>query len=197
MSAQQTTIPQGDITSAPVTINFTGLTELDIDASYLLPITIDQVSGGMSVLNGSKSICYIVRRSSAITTAVSLKNNYFEVPGFDAGSPTADVVNNIKQLTYEAIIRVNNFKTDEFPKKDIATIMGIEQYCLFRIGDAGFPLQQLQFSSPGENKFPNADTGKLLQPSEWYHVAVVYDTEKKTAVIYVDGHEQRRPSGTK
>ena len=192
LSTQQTTIPQGDITSAPVTINFTGLTELDIDASYLLPITIDQVSGGMGVLNGSKSICYIIRRSSAITTAVSLKNNYFEVPGFDAGSPTADIVNNIKQLTYEAIIRVNNFKTDEFPKKDIATIMGIEQYCLFRIGDAGFPLQQLQFSSPGENKFPNADTGKLLQPSEWYHVAVVYDTEKKTAVIYVDGREQSR-----
>ena len=28
--------------------------------------------------------------------------------------------------------------------------------------------------------------------AEWYHVAVVYDTEKKTAVIYVDGREQSR-----
>lgn len=191
LSAQQTVIPQGDITSSPVTIDFSGLTDLDIDASYLLPVTIDQVSGGMKILGGSKSICYVVRRSSAITTAVSLKNNYFEVPGFDAGSPTADVVNNMTQLTYEAIIRVNNFN-DESSMKEISSIMGIEQYCLFRIGDAGFPRQQLQFASPGENKFPNADNSKLLQPAEWYHVAVVYDTEQKTAVIYVDGQEQSR-----
>lgn len=192
LSAQETIISQGEITSDPISIDFFSLNELDIDASYLLPITIEQVSGGMGILNGSKSICYIVRRSSAITTAVSLKDNYFEVPGFDAGSPTADIINNMTQLTYEAIIRVNSFKNDNFPMKEIATIMGIEQYCLFRIGDAGFPAQQLQFSSPGENKFPNADNSKLLQPNEWYHVAVTYDTEHKTGIIYVDGKEQSR-----
>lgn len=192
LSAQETIISQGEITSDPISIDFFSLNELDIDASYLLPITIEQVSGGMGILNGSKSICYIVRRSSAITTAVSLKDNYFEVPGFDAGSPTADIINNMTQLTYEAIIRVNSFKSDNFPMKEIATIMGIEQYCLFRIGDAGFPAQQLQFSSPGENKFPNADNSKLLQPNEWYHVAVTYDTEHKTGIIYVDGKEQSR-----
>lgn len=189
LSAQQTVIPQGKITSAPVTIDFLSLTDLDIDASYLLPVTIDQVSDGMNILSGSQSICYIVRRSSAITTAVSLKNNYFKVPGFEAGSPTADVVNNMTQLTFEAIIRVNDFKGSGAIAKEISTIMGIEQYCLFRIGDAGFPAQQLQFSCQ-ENKFPNADNSKLLQPNEWYHVAVVYDTEKKTAVMYVDGREQ-------
>lgn len=192
LSAQETIISQGEITSDPISIDFFSLNELDIDASYLLPVTIEQVSGGMGILNGSKSICYIVRRSSAITTAVSLKDNYFEVPGFDAGSPTADIINNMTQLTYEAIIRVNSFKNDNFPMKEIATIMGIEQYCLFRIGDAGFPAQQLQFSSPGENKFPNADNSKLLQPNEWYHVAVTYDTEHKTGIIYVDGKEQSR-----
>lgn len=192
LSAQETIISQGEITSDPICIDFFSLNELDIDASYLLPVTIEQVSGGMGILNGSKSICYIVRRSSAITTAVSLKDNYFEVPGFDAGSPTADIINNMTQLTYEAIIRVNSFKSDNFPMKEIATIMGIEQYCLFRIGDAGFPAQQLQFSSPGENKFPNADNSKLLQPNEWYHVAVTYDTEHKTGIIYVDGKEQSR-----
>ena len=83
----------------------------------------------------------MVRRSSAITTAVSLKNNFFEVPGFDKGSSTADVVNNMKQLTYEAIIRVNNFKNG-VTAREISTIMGIEQYSLFRLGDAGFPAQQ-------------------------------------------------------
>lgn len=190
LSAGQTVIPQGEISSKPVTIDFSGLTDLEIDAGYLLPITIDQVSGGMGTLGGSKTICYVVRRSSAITTAVNLKNNFFEVPGFDKDSPTAGVVNNMKQLTYEAIIRVNDFKNGTIAR-EISTIMGIEQYCLFRLGDAGFPAQQLQFSC-NEIKFPNADNSKLLQEGEWYHVAVTFDTEKKVAAIYVDGREQSR-----
>ncbi|WP_342383602.1 DUF1735 and LamG domain-containing protein [Bacteroides ovatus] len=184
-STQDVLIPAGKITSEMVTISFSNLTDLEIDATYLLPVTIKQVSGSMGILEGSKTICYIVRRSSAITTAVSLANNYFEVPGFTAGSPTADVVNGLKQLTFEAVVRVNKFD----PLADISTIMGIEQYCLFRFGDSGFPRQQLQFAA-NEVKFPKADDGKQLQPGEWYHVAVTYDTEAKTAVIYVDGKMQ-------
>lgn len=185
LSGQQVVIPQGDVASNPVTIDFSGLTGLEIDAGYLLPITIDRASEGMNILDGSRTVYYVVRRSSAITTAVSLANNYFEVPGFDKGSPTANVVNNLKKLTFEAIIRVNKFEGT------ISSIMGIEQYCLLRIGDAGFPRQQLQFTM-NENKFPKADNTKLLQPGEWYHVAVTYDTENKTAVMYVDGREYSR-----
>lgn len=184
-STQQVVIPKGDVNSEVVKIDFSDLTNLDIDTNFLLPVTIQQASGGMGVLEGSKTICYIVRRSSAITTAVSLSNNYFEVPGFDKDSPTADVVNGLTQLTFEAIIRVNRFD----PKNEISTIMGIEQYCLFRLGDSGFPKQQLQFAA-NEIKFPKADEGKILQPGEWYHVAVTFDTEAKTAAIYVDGKLQ-------
>lgn len=188
LSTEQAVIPQGKTISAPVTIDFDALTELTIDAGYLLPVTISQATGGIGILDGSKTICYIIRRSSAITTAVNLKDNYFEVPGFDKNSPTAGIVNGLKQLTYEAIIRVNDFNYGT-KKKEICTIMGIEQYCLFRLGDAGFPLQQLQFAA-NENKIPNADNSKLLLSNEWYHVAVVYDTEARTASIYLDGREQ-------
>ena len=111
-SAEQVVIPKGEITSKPITIDFSSLTDLEIDAGYLLPVTIDQASNGMSILGGSRTICYVIRRSSAITTAASLKDNYFEVPGFDFGSPTASVVNNMAQLTFEAIIRVNKFERD-------------------------------------------------------------------------------------
>lgn len=186
-STQDVTIPMGKVTSEMATIHFFNLTDLEIDETYLLPVTIKQASGGMGMLDGSKTICYIVRRSSAITTAVSLANNYFEVPGFAAGSPTADVVNGLKQLTFEAVVRVNKFD----PLTEISTIMGIEQYCLFRFGDSGFPRQQLQFAA-NEIKFPKADDAKLLQPGEWYHVAVTYDAEAKIAVMYVDGKEQSR-----
>lgn len=103
------------------------------------------------------------------------------------GSPTANVVNGLKQLTFEAVVRVNRFD----PLTEISSIMGIEQYCLLRFGDSGFPRQQLQFAV-NEMKFPNANDGKLLQPGEWYHVAVTYDTETKAAIMYVDGKEQSR-----
>ena len=62
LSAGQPVIPQGEVSSNPVPIAFSGLTDLEIDAGYLLPITIDQVSGGMGTLGGSKTICYVVRR---------------------------------------------------------------------------------------------------------------------------------------
>ena len=190
LSSDQVVIPRGKTISDPVTIDFDALTELTIDNGYLLPVTISQATGGIGILDGSRTICYIIRRSSAITTAVNLKDNYFEVPGFDKYSPTADIVNDLKQLTFEAIIRINDFKYGS-DTKNICTIMGIEQYCLLRLGDAGFPLQQLQFAA-NENKIPNADNSKLLLSNEWYHVAVVYDTEARTASIYLDGREQSR-----
>lgn len=186
VAAQSARIAAGETLSKPIAVEFKDLTALEIDAKYLLPVTIRSVSGGMGILEGSRTLWYVVSRSSAITSAASLKDNYFEVPGFDAGSPSAKVVNNLTQMTYEAIIRVNTFENN------ISSIMGIEQYCLFRLGDSGFPPQQLMFCSPGDVKFPKADKTKLLKAGEWYHVAITYDTENKTAVMYVDGNEQSR-----
>ena len=84
-------------------------------------------------MDGSRTMYYLVRRSSAITTAMNLKNIYVAVPGFDKGSSTSDVVNNLSAVTMEAIIRVNSFQ------QEISSIMGIEQYFLMRIGDKEFP----------------------------------------------------------
>ena len=39
-------------------------------------------------MDGSRTMYYLVRRSSAITTAMNLKNVYVTVPGFDKGSAT-------------------------------------------------------------------------------------------------------------
>ncbi len=185
LGAARAHIQKGDVLSAPVQVTFQSLTELEIDAQYLLPVRIASVTGGVKPLESSSALWYVVTRSSAITTAVSLKDNYFEVPGFDAGSPTAGVVNGLEKLTYEAIIYVNNFRS-------INSVMGIEQYCLLRLGDSGFPSAQVQFCSPGDVKFPKADKTKVLLDKTWYHVAVTYDTENRVAVLYIDGQEQSR-----
>ena len=124
-----------------------------------------------------------MRRSSAITTAINLKNVYVTVPGFDKGSPTADVVNNLSAVTMEAIIRVNSFQPE------ISSIMGIEMYLQMRIGDANFPNQQLQVQTT-YGKFPDASKQKLLLAGEWYHVALTWDLATATIAYYVNGQLQ-------
>lgn len=195
LSGTTALIPAGEAESKPVTITFTGLEELPLDVAYLAPVTVSNVQGGVETLDGSKTICYVVKKSSAITAAANLRDNYMEVPGFDAGSPTADVVNGMKALTYEAIIWMNSFDYGAIGDKpvEISSIMGIEQYILLRIGDANFPRQQLQFAGPRyEWKFPKADKSKSLQPKTWYHVAFTWDLAAQTTIFYVDGQEQSR-----
>ena len=182
LSQESVTIPAGEITSDEVSIKFLKLDELEIDATYLCPLSISGAEG-VGVMDGSRTMYYLVRRSSAITTAMNLKNVYVTVPGFDKGSPTADVVNNLSAVTMEAIIRVNSFQPE------ISSIMGIEMYLQMRLGDASFPNQQLQVQTT-YGKFPDASKQKLLLAGEWYHVALTWDLATTTIAYYVNGQLQ-------
>ena len=182
LSQECVTIPAGKITSDEVSIKFLKLDELEIDATYLCPLSISGAEG-VGVMDGSRTMYYLVRRSSAITTAINLKNVYVTVPGFDKGSPTADVVNNLSAVTMEAIIRVNSFQPE------ISSIMGIEMYLQMRLGDASFPNQQLQVQTT-YGKFPDASKQKLLLAGEWYHVALTWDLATTTIAYYVNGQLQ-------
>ena len=178
LESNEMTIRAGKINSAPLHIYFENLTELEIDKAYLCPVSLNSAQG-VGLLDGSTTYWYIVKRSSAITTAVDLRYCYVEVPGFyvpkwgtePAGN--AAHLNNLKAVTFEIIIRISNF--DE-ANTDISSLMGIEQYFCFRAGDAGFPRQQLQIQTPA-GKFPEANKAKLLKENEWYHLALTYDIE--------------------
>ena len=182
LSKDRVVVPAGKTTSEEVSIKFLKLDELEIDATYLCPLSIGGAEG-VGVMDGSRTMYYLVRRSSAITTAMNLKNVYVTVPGFDKGSPTADVVNNLSAVTMEAIIRVNSFQPE------ISSIMGIEMYLQMRIGDANFPNQQLQVQTT-YGKFPDASKQKLLLAGEWYHVALTWDLATATIAYYVNGQLQ-------
>ena len=175
-------IPAGKTTSEEVGIKFSKLDELEIDVTYLCPLSIGGADG-VGVMDGSRTMYYLVRRSSAITTAMNLKNIYVAVPGFDKGSSTSDVVNNLSAVTMEAIIRVNSFQ------QEISSIMGIEQYFLMRIGDKEFPNRQLQTQTTF-GKFPEINNQKLLLAGEWYHVALTWDIATATIAFYVNGQLQ-------
>ncbi len=200
LAAGEVTIPAGRTSSDLLTLTFKNLdgsgdvSELPIDATYPVPVTISSADGA-GLLAGSATAYYVVKRSSAITSAASLRDNWINFPTLDKAGPQSDLFNNLTAVTYEAIIRVDDFSKHS----EISTIMGVENYLLLRIGDASFPRQQLQFdgtgdsaNTPGFGKFPKKDESKLLNAGEWYHIAATYSYATREVCIYVNGKLQSR-----
>ena len=203
LSADKITIPAGKTISDQLNLELkdldgsTGGEELPIDETYLVPITISHVEGGVSTLRSSATAYYLVKRSSAITSAASLRDNWINFPTLDKASEGSMLFNNLTAVTYEAIIRVDDFSKHS----EITTIMGVENYLLLRIGDASFPRQQLQFDgsgdsaqTPGFGKFPKKDEAKLLNAGEWYHIAATYSYATREVCLYVNGKLQSKGS---
>lgn len=202
LSAGQISIPAGKTVSDQLSLELKNLDgsgdaeELPIDETYLVPVTISQASG-IALLQSSATAYYVVKRSSAITSAASLRDNWINFPTLDKASEGSMLFNNLTAVTYEAIIRVDDFSKHS----EISTVMGVENYLLLRIGDASFPRQQLQFDgsgdsaqTPGFGKFPKKDESKLLNAGEWYHIAATYDYATRKVCIYVNGKLQSEGS---
>lgn len=187
-SQKEVQIEPEAVESAEVVIDFTKLDQLEINVTYLLPVTIKSAS--IDILDASGTVWYLVKRSSAITMAARLVDNWFEFPTLDKKGPQSDLYNGLTAVTYEAIIRIEDFKKHG----EISSIMGVEQYLLLRIGDADFNRQQLQFDGSGDGagfgKFPEKDNSKILLEKEWYHVACSYDQKTRQVRIYVNGKLQ-------
>lgn len=208
LSEEKVVIPAGKTSSETIKLYFkellgTGEEEagaLPLDETYLLPVTITQ--SNVAVLNASSTVYYLVKRSSNITTAAQLTDNWIEFPTLDTYVPTSMAWNNLRAFTYEALIFIDDFKvstetTDDPPQTiavNISTVMGVESSQLLRIGDTNFERRQLQFDGSGAGtafgKFPETDATKNLEKGQWYHVACSYDQTTRTTRIYVNGKIQ-------
>lgn len=192
------TIEAGKVNSEKVSIGFENLMgqgedqtgAMETDKTYLLPVRLS--SEDISTMDGSSVAYYLVKRSSAITVAAQLTDNWIEFPLMDTPGEVADAYNGLTALTYEALVNVDRFDLDN---KDgvcnISTVMGVEQYLLLRIGDANFERQCLQFDGSGNGsqfgKLPSkSDPAKKLYSGSWYHVACTYDQNERVARIYVN-----------
>ena len=192
------TIEAGKVNSEKVSIGFKNLMgqgedqtgAMEMDKTYLLPVRLS--SEDISTMDGSSVAYYLVKRSSAITVAAQLTDNWIEFPLMDTPGEVANAYNGLTALTYEALVNVDRFDLDN---KDgvcnISTVMGVEQYLLLRIGDANFERQCLQFDGSGNGsqfgKLPSkSDPAKKLYSGSWYHVACTYDQNERVARIYVN-----------
>ena len=200
LSAGSVTIPAGKTTSDVVTLKLKELMgqgeeqagALPIDETYLLPVRIGHAS--MDVLRGSDVAYYVVKRSSAITVAAQLTDNWIEFPSLDKYGDNSMPWNKLRAMTYEALIYIDDFALTDIQGNpvSISTVMGEEDYALLRIGDTNFEREQLQFdgSGVGFGKFPGRDNTKVLQKGYWYHVACTYDQNTRVVRVYVNGRIQ-------
>ena len=193
------TIEAGKVASEKVTIglkNLMGQGEeqtgaMEIDKTWLLPVKV--TSDDIRTLDGSSVAYYLVKRSSTITVAAQLTDNWIEFPLMDTPGEVADAYNGLTALTYEALVNIDRFDLKNGTEDcNISTVMGVEQYLLLRIGDANFERQCLQFDGSGNGsqfgKLPSkSDPSKKLYSGSWYHVACTYDQNTRTARIYLNG----------
>lgn len=179
-------IGKGSTTSVPASITFTGLSSLDRETTYALPVELTDISG-VEVLDSKTVIYYVFKGASLINVVADIARNNFPVEW------KSDVTK-LSAITVEVLIRVRDFGTVGGEKGEaMSTIFGIEGKFLLRIGDAGFPQNQLQLVNPNGN-FPEGNSQLGLPNNEWVHVAAVWDATTGDRIIYHNGKEMARDS---
>lgn len=186
LSTDKVSIAAGRVASETFTLHFSGLDALEIDKPYLCPLTI--VSSSVKPLSASRTAYYVLKKSSALTSAINLSGNWIEFPTLDTWGANSEPWNGLHAVTYECLVRFNGFSVHN----DINSVMGVEQYLLLRIGDASFTRDQIQFdgSGVGFGKFPAKSSNKSLSSGVWYHLAVTCDQATGEVCIYVNGELQ-------
>lgn len=169
--ANELTITAGSVLSTDFTVYFQDLNELDRELIYVLPVTIDNANIG--VLQSARTMYYVFKGAALINVVADIEKNNVYV---DWKKP--DVVNNMRQITAEALIRARNFDNQ------LNTIMGIEGQFLIRIGDSPIPSNQLQIATSNGN-FTSSDL--IIPTNEWVHIAVTYDADAKNVNVFING----------
>ncbi|MGJ1421932.1 DUF1735 and LamG domain-containing protein [Sphingobacterium spiritivorum] len=170
-------IPAGSVKSNDVTIYFDKINELDRDQIYVLPVTI--ASADIDILQSARTTYYVLKGAALINVVADLEENYLHINQW----ANAGVVNNLSEITMETLIRARNYD------RMISSVMGIEGRFLIRLGDAGFPSNQIQVATNSGN-FPGGDSNKGLPSNEWVHIAVTYSRTSRAIKIYVNGKVQ-------
>lgn len=172
----QVLINQGSVKSSDAKFRFKNLNTLDRELVYVLPVSVH--TSDVSLLGSASNYFFVFRAGALINVVTDMSKNYLTVKW------TSDVTN-MSQITLEALIYPREFIVN----KSISTVMGIEGKFLMRIGDAGFPQNQIQIATSSGN-FPAASSDKGLATKAWQHVALTYDAATTQWVIYVNGKVQ-------
>ncbi len=170
------TVDAGSVKSTDATFEFTGLGNLDREQVYVLPVEVSTTD--IPLVSSASRFYFVFRAGALINVVTNMSRNYLTVQWADKSQ-----VNNMSQITMEALLYPREFG------KLISTVMGIEGSFLMRIGDAGYPDNQIQIATSNGN-FPASDSNKGLATKAWQHVALTLDCDTREYKIYVNGRLQ-------
>lgn len=163
-------IKKGSNASAPATITFTNLGNLNRNLVYVMPVALKNVTD-INVIASKTVVYYVFKGAALINVVCNFTNNR-------AGAQTwktPEKFTNMTQFTAECLVRQN------VAGKLISTLMGTEGGYLLRIGDAGVPDTQLQIACSSNQ----TNSNMTFTLGKWTHVACVFNSGYTT--VYFDG----------
>lgn len=166
----EVTILKGSNASAPATITFTNLNNLNRNLVYVMPVALKNITD-INVIASKTVVYYVFKGAALINVVCNFTNNR-------AGAQTwktPEKFSNMSQFTAECLVRQN------VAGRLISTLMGTEGGYLLRIGDAGVPDNQLQIACSSNQTNSNMQ----FTLGKWTHVACVFN--KGYTTVYFDG----------
>lgn len=158
LSAEKTTVVKGTAVSIPVSVLVNPLpADLPVTDQYAIPVTINSVSGGFNILDASKTIVLIIKRTLTVSVPY-LRGNQSMSGNFK--TPFTNITN----WTIEW--RVN---MDGLDANNQALISTGDLYT--RFGDVVIRPTQLQVKTAGTQFSPAND----FMANKWYNFALTYD----------------------
>ncbi len=174
LSANNSVIRSGTNVSEPVNVRILSLDKFVSGRTYIIPVTITDVSGSNSVLEASRTIYLKVSRVLDFNS-INISNS-----GFYATYKFAQPYKNISKFSYEIKVYINSYhdginRLSNWGPAD-------EAYPnLLRFGEFGSDQDQLQWVAPGGSTFSTT----RFATKTWYTVTCVFDGAKY--MMYVNG----------
>jgi hypothetical protein len=182
LSADNVVLQAGKHVSEQVVLHITATDGFEEGANYCIPISITGTDGNMSVLEPSRTV-YVVIRKTIITQAVNLrKSTYFTVPSFLLNPEMSA----LPEVTLECRVLANSFHASN---PYISSIIGIEEKFLIRFGDVSIARDEIMLAGgdvTGAGHYQLAAADKFVT-GKWYHVAAVYTGSEM--ILYIDGRK--------
>lgn len=189
LSSEKLVLSSGSVSSLPVNIVFNGVNSLpDLATHYVLPLTIS--SADVSVLGSASTLYYVLSKASLVNVVADITDNRCW-PEWKDPEPFRDM----PAFTMEALVNATTFKRNDDKGNKIAsplaTVMGIEDRFLIRVGDTMIPDNQIQVAyaqqdGEGSTKRGNVSNSAMqIKPGQWYHIAVTF--ENGAISVYVNG----------
>lgn len=170
-------IKAGTNVSNAVTVYIRSLEKFVDGRTYILPVTIKNVTGSMSVLEASRTIYLKVAR------VIDFKSIDISNPNFYYPYAFTQPYNNVTKFTYEIKCYINEWHPGSNQISRLSNWGPVDESLpnLLRFGEAGSKINQLQWVSAEGSTFSKTE----FATKTWYTISCVYDGS--TYKMYVNG----------